>query len=221
MPRETNKPRTRRRLSRAERRDKIVDAALRTFSRYGYRGATTRQLARAAGITEVTLFRYFPSKEKLFAAVLEKYSILPVLRSELLRAPRRGRGRAALRELGRRFLTILKEREDLIRLMLSESVINPRQARMMFRQGPGRFLQDTAKLLATFHERGEIRRVDLALASRAVLGVFFSFFLMQEILLGKESEPLDLEQAAEGLSDLLWRGLRPKGSVRRKKGKRS
>lgn len=220
MPRKETGPKSRRRLSSAQRRERIVDAALRTFSRHGYRGATTRQLARAARITEVTLFRYFVSKEKLFAAVLEKYSILPVLQAEMVRPPPRGRGRATLRQVGRRFLKILKEREHLIRLMLSESVVNPRQARMMFRQGPGRFVQDTAKLLAMFHERGEIRRVDFTLASRAVLGVFFSFFLMQEILLGRESEPLDLDQATGQLSDLLWRGLRRK-SPTRKRGKRS
>jgi len=207
--------RGRQRLSRAERREKIVEAALRTFSRHGYRGATTRELARGAGVTEVTLFRHFPSKENLFGAVLDKYSILPVVRAKLLGPPRRGGARVVLREIGQRFLRILKQRQDLIRLMLSESAVNPRQARMMFRQGPGRFLQDVARLLSTFHERGEIRRLDFALAARAVLGVFFSFMLVQEVLLGKESAQMDLDRAADELSDLLWRGLRPDRSSRK------
>ena len=197
----------RRRMSRQARREQIVDAALRAFSRHGFRGATTRRLAHAAGVTEVTLFRYFPRKEDLFRAVLDTYSILPVLRAEMVEPPRRGGAQAALRNLGRRFLGLLRERQDLIRLVLSEAVVNPRMARMMFRQGPGRFFEDAAKVLQAYHTRGEIRRVDFELASRAFLGVFFTFILTQEILLGKEVKPMDLDRAADELSDILWRGL--------------
>lgn len=203
------------RMSRADRRESIVDAALRTFSRLGFRGATTRRLAQAAGITEVTLFRHFPTKEDLFRAVLDKYSILPVLRAEMLEPSPRGRGRAALRNLGRRFMDLLQQRQELIRLILSEAVVNPQMARMMFRQGPGRFFEDAAKLLGAYCERGEVRRVDFELASRAFLGVFFTFILTQEILLGKESRPLDLDRAADELSDVLWRGLCPDRRARR------
>jgi len=204
-----------RRAGREARREKIVDAALRTFSRHGYRGATTRQLARTAGITEVTLFRYFPTKEKLFGAVLEKYSILPVLRAELLQPERAGGAQEALRQIGRRFMAILRERQDLIRLMFSEAVVNPRTARMLFRQGPGRFMEDAAKMLAALHKRHEIRRVDFTIASRAVLGVFFSFMLLQEIIFGGEGEQVDLDRAADALSEILWRGLRPDRSTRK------
>ena len=205
----------RRRTGRQERRERIVDAALRAFSRYGYRGATTRQLARLAGITEVTLFRHFPTKEKLFGAVIEKYSILPVLWSELVAQGETVNARAGLRRIGRRVMEILRERRDLIRLMFSEAVTNPRTARMLFRQGPGRIIEDGEKLLAALQKRGEIRRVDLRVASRAVLGIFFSFMLLQEILFGQESGRMDVRKAADALSDILWRGLRPERSQRK------
>jgi len=207
-----------RRLSRAQRREKIVDAALARFSRCGYRGATTRQLARAAGVTEVTLFRYFPTKEKLFGAVLDKYSILPILQAEIMKPRKRGDGRATLRFIARKFLKILRDRQDIIRLMLSESATNPRQARMLFRQGPGRFLQNIVKLLSGFCARGQIRRVDLPLAARGILGIFFSFVMMQEVFFDKEIKPVNFDRAADVLCDLLWRGLRPNRSTR--KGRR-
>lgn len=202
-------PASRRRLSRPERREAIVDAALQVFSRLGYRGATTRELARAAGVTEVTLFRHFPSKEDLYAAVLDKYSLLPVLRAQLDRVEHEGDTREALRVLARRLVGTLRERQPLIRLMLSEAVTNPDQARMLFRQGPARFLQDMGKILDRLHANGEIRAVDPRIAARAFLSVYFTMVLMQETLLGKETEPLDLDQAADELTDILWRGLRP------------
>jgi len=211
------KPKSQKRLGRAERHERIVDAALASFSRHGYRGATTRHLARAARITEVTLFRHFPTKEMLFGAVLDKYSILPILRAELMQPSQRGDARATVRYLGRKFLGILEKRRDIIRLMLSESVTNPRQARMLFRQGPGRFLQHIVKLLAGFHARGEIRSVDFRLAARGILGIFFSFIMMREIFFDRETKAMDLEGVADDLSDLLWFGLcpdRPKAKAR-------
>jgi len=53
-------------------RERILDAAARTFSIEGIQGATTRQIAREASVNEVTLFRHFKSKEQLLGAVLER-----------------------------------------------------------------------------------------------------------------------------------------------------
>jgi len=207
------------RLNRMQRRERIVDAALAVFSHHGYRGATTRQLSRAAGITEVTLFRHFPTKERLFGAVLEKYSILPVLRAALSRLPEQADARTTLRRIGRQFLQILTERRDMIRLILSEAAVNPRLAAVLFRQGPGKFLGDAAKILSVFRTRGEIRRVNLAIASRALLGIFFSFILIQEIFSAKKTQPWRLDRASDGLSDLLWFGLRPdRSAAKNRKG---
>ncbi|MEA3162989.1 MAG: hypothetical protein QOE88_807 [Verrucomicrobiota bacterium] len=51
-------------------RERLLDAAAQTFSTDGLRGATTREIARKAGVNEVTLFRHFKSKEQLLRAVL-------------------------------------------------------------------------------------------------------------------------------------------------------
>ena len=49
---------------------KILDAALKVFSDQGYNGARTRIIAETSGFTEMTLFRKFETKEKLFNRVL-------------------------------------------------------------------------------------------------------------------------------------------------------
>jgi AcrR family transcriptional regulator len=53
-------------------RRRLLDAAAHTFSRDGIQGATTRGIAKEAGVNEVTLFRHFKSKEQLLGAVVEK-----------------------------------------------------------------------------------------------------------------------------------------------------
>src|SRR5829696_2511443 len=46
-------------------RTAILNAAVQVFSQHGFRGSTTRRIADAAEVNEVTIFRYFGSKEAL------------------------------------------------------------------------------------------------------------------------------------------------------------
>src|SRR2546430_12777737 len=57
------------RLSAEERREAIVKAALPLFARKGFANTTTRELAEAAGVSEALIYKHFPSKESLYAAI--------------------------------------------------------------------------------------------------------------------------------------------------------
>jgi AcrR family transcriptional regulator len=60
------------RLPAAKRRQALVDAALSEFSRGSYRGTTTADIAREAGISEPILYRHFASKRDLYFACLDQ-----------------------------------------------------------------------------------------------------------------------------------------------------
>jgi AcrR family transcriptional regulator len=53
-------------------RQRLIDAAGLVLCRRGIQGATTREIAQAAEVNEVTLFRHFKSKEHLISAVIDK-----------------------------------------------------------------------------------------------------------------------------------------------------
>jgi AcrR family transcriptional regulator len=55
-------------------RQQILDAAFRVFAEHGFRGATTRRIADAAGVNEVTLFRRFKSKTALINEAAQLYA---------------------------------------------------------------------------------------------------------------------------------------------------
>ncbi len=50
---------------------RIIEAAVQLFSRRGYKGASTREIAHLAGVNEATLFRCFARKADLFWAAAE------------------------------------------------------------------------------------------------------------------------------------------------------
>jgi TetR/AcrR family transcriptional regulator len=55
----------------SDRKQQILETALDVFSRRGFEGTTTRELASAAGVAEAVIFRHFPTKQALYNAVLD------------------------------------------------------------------------------------------------------------------------------------------------------
>jgi AcrR family transcriptional regulator len=65
-------PATTTRLTAAERREAILDAAMAEFAAAGYEGTSTEAIARRAGISQPYLFRLFGTKKELFRATSER-----------------------------------------------------------------------------------------------------------------------------------------------------
>jgi AcrR family transcriptional regulator len=63
---------TRQRLTAEARRQAVLDTACRVFAKSSYRGATTAEIAREAGISEPILYRHFGSKRDLYLACLDE-----------------------------------------------------------------------------------------------------------------------------------------------------
>jgi AcrR family transcriptional regulator len=98
-------------------RDQLLDAAARVYAETGYRGATTRRIATAAGVNEITLFRHFGSKDALIREAINRAgaSAIPELLPDLPRDPTRELG-----EWARTHITELRERRSLIRTCMGE-----------------------------------------------------------------------------------------------------
>lgn len=62
-------------------RQKILKTAIRLFAQNGFRGTTTKEIALAAGVNEVTIFRHFATKQDLYAAILDVKSNELVVKS--------------------------------------------------------------------------------------------------------------------------------------------
>src|ERR1700732_2771407 len=61
------------RMSAADRRQQLIEVSIDLFSRKGFGGTTTKEIAAAAGVTEAIIFRHFPTKSDLYNAVLDHH----------------------------------------------------------------------------------------------------------------------------------------------------
>lgn len=196
-------------------RERILEAALKLFSRKGYLGATTKEIAREAGIAEITLFRHFPSKEKLFEEMINSYSFLPALKGllpEIAGMPYK----KALTEIAERFLETLSSRKDLIQIMYSEMHRYPEKIHKIYHT----FMDELFKTLASYFEemqgKGLLRKFDSEFAARAFLGMFFSYFIAQEFKMRKkyrdDSEKTIKEYVDIFITGTLGKGISPSGT---------
>jgi AcrR family transcriptional regulator len=62
----------RRRLAREERREQILGAATKAFAQWGFTPTSLDDIAAAAGVTRVILYRHFDSKRELYQSVLDR-----------------------------------------------------------------------------------------------------------------------------------------------------
>ena len=69
-----------------DRRTQLLDIALNVFSQKGFNGATTKEIAGAAGVTEAVIFRHFPTKQALYQEVLESEIGCPRFQEWLVKA---------------------------------------------------------------------------------------------------------------------------------------
>lgn len=56
-------------MTAEERRDLIIQSVIPLFAREGFKGVTTKMLAKEAGVSEALLYQHFPSKEAIYAEV--------------------------------------------------------------------------------------------------------------------------------------------------------
>jgi len=187
-------------------KEKILDATIALVSEKGYLGATTREIAHRAGVTELTLFRHFGSKENLFELCVENRSFLPDLR-EILPNLDGQPYEEALLTLGRRFLLSLKERKQMVMIMQSEMARYPGKMRRMY----GQLMDDILKTLATYftalQKKGALRQFPAELAARMFLGMLFSYFRTEEIMRGMDiTKGGRMDAAVKGVVDIFIHG---------------
>lgn len=106
--------------SSAETRERLLTAAARVFARDGLTGATTRAIADAAGVNEVTLFRHFRTKQRLLAAVVHENFSAPDGARPNSPLPTTADLAEDLRAHARRYELLLQENLPLIRTMIGE-----------------------------------------------------------------------------------------------------
>lgn len=175
-------PRTPRpaRQSSQERQAGLIQAAATLFAKKGFNGTTTKEIARAAGVSEALVFKHFPTKRALYAAILaEKVTV-----GALLEAIED----SAKKKDDRRVFTLIASYRirpgvdpTLLRLLLFSALEGHELSDMFFGKHHKVFYDRLAAYVQTRIEDGAFRPIDPLLAARAFIGMVVHHRLLHEI----------------------------------------
>jgi AcrR family transcriptional regulator len=186
-------------------RQLLLEATLKLISEKGYLGSTTREIALEAGVTELTLFRHFGSKERLFEELLNGYTFLPRLK-ELLPGLEEMAYEDALELIATRFLLTLKERKAMVKIMYSEVTIYPEKIRIVY----NRFIDEIRTTLAGFFEsmqkKGVLKQLSPEMAARVFLWILVSYFRSEEIMRPGGMKKNTMEKQVQEIIDIFTHG---------------
>jgi len=185
------------------KRQAIVSVARDAFLRDGYGGTAMSSIAAAVGGSKTTLWSYFPSKQDLFAAVVddmvERYG-------EALRVPLPPEGdpRETMRALGQSLMTTLARPQiiALHRMITGEAGRFPELGGVLYERGPARGHARVSAWLAHLMERGVLRPADPSTAAKQFValcqaGQFQKYLIGALKRLDKAELDAEIEQAVE------------------------
>lgn len=157
-------------------RERIIQAALATFSENGFEGSSTREIAKRAEVNEITLFRHFQNKENLFREVLYFHAPSAILTDEL-DAKLTDNLSESLTYLARIYLEHQYRNLDYIRIGIMEVPRNPTYANIV-RMIPMRLEKHLEDYLENLSARGLIQSANYKLLARMFYAQLFQHVSM-------------------------------------------
>ena len=159
---------------------RLVDAAAQVFARDGVRGATTREIASEAGVSEMTLFRHFGTKENLLGSVIKQAFSQPRT-SRQPETPVDQEGlRTALISLAKAHSRFLAENFAFIRVVIGELHHYTKQERDVVKRIFGPMRQQLIELLQEAAQRNLVVAGDIGMIADLFEGMLFMDVLRRQ-----------------------------------------
>jgi AcrR family transcriptional regulator len=193
-----------------DRREQILDAAMRAFARKGFTRATNKDIAQEAGITAGLIYHYFESKEAVLKTIIEERSPIRLIRSfpqEMQNLP----PETLLRLLVQQVLQIVESDSfvQVIQVFLPEAIHNPALSPLAVN-----VLQEAMQFLSHYFsikmECGELRQADALLVAQTFLNSVIGFVLRRQILRDPQVLQYTQEQIVESVVTTALYGLLPR-----------
>jgi AcrR family transcriptional regulator len=202
------------RMSGDERRNQILGVAIKLFSQRGFSGTTTKEIARAAGVSEAMVFRHFATKSELYNAILDHKACEGGLDNPfepIEDAMAAGDDRAVFEGLMRHALDHHEEDPEFMRLLMHSALEGHELADMFVAQNIVPLYDFLSEYIRRRQAEGGIRAdINPRVVVRAFVGMMIHHSL-NNALWDKKRVLLDISnaEAARSFAEILVRGIEP------------
>lgn len=198
-----------------KRREQILQTAFDLFSQRGFSGTTTKDIARASGVSEAMVFKHFSSKDELYAAIIQTKTSKDGLRKfpwednePMLAAMEAGDDYGVFYHWATQALTKHQTEVSFMRMLFYSALEEHELAERFF----GEFIAEIYDFLGKYIQRrqdaGVFREIDPRIVVRSFLGMLIHHSL-NNILWDKKRKILDIsnEEAAKNFAEILLKGI--------------
>jgi AcrR family transcriptional regulator len=195
------------RMAAGDRCEQILQGAMELFAEKGFRGATTREIAQHLGISEALMFKYFPSKEALYRAIIQKKTD----GSEEMFFPKEAIQAKDDRQVFRTVASYLisKNSEDptFMRLIQYGALERHELSKIFFETHAMERTRLLSKYIRQRIKEKAFKRVSPLLAARAFMGMILHYVQSQEIYEMKKFFHFSQKKVVDTFVDTFLNGL--------------
>lgn len=182
--------------------EKIINASIVLFSQKGYTAVTTREIAKKAGVSEMTLFRHFESKHNLFERAFDKFVFSPEFKA-LFESLEWDLERD-LHKICSSYQEVLNKNQKIILMHLKQEEFNP-HFEAILAKFPNEFKELLSRYFEEMRKRGAIVENPDTLASSFLatsFGLFFSSLVMNKLTFG-----IDIQTCISNYIKIFTKGI--------------
>lgn len=202
---------TRKRLSKDERRKAIVETAAALFAERGFRGVTTRELAKAVGVSEPVLYEHFKTKRDLYSAIIDQTSQagFDEGKAVLKHSAATDDPRTFFTKLGMLVLEHFRKDPGYMRLILYSALEKHELAELCFERHATFIHRLVASYAQARFPRVQEGGADPLVAARAFLGMVMQYILF-DLHFGFKIVRCSQKKTIETMVDIYLNGLTKK-----------
>ena len=195
-----------------ERRQQILQTAMKIFAERGFRGTTTKEIAQTAGVSEAMVFKHFANKDELYSAILDHKACSQEFQKSFTDLDRKIAAKddfGVFYTMALNALTHHSGDDSFLRLMIHSALEGHELARIFFESFITEIYDHLGEYIKTRQSEGAFREVEPRIVVRAFIGMFIHHSL-SNILWDREQRLLKIsnEEAAREFTEILLRGIK-------------
>jgi len=205
------------RLTAEERKQQLIEVAIDLFSKKGFGGTTTKEIAAAAGVNEAIIFRHFATKQQLYTAILDfkiNHQKHQTTFAEICTLMEGQDDKAVFAWLVTKVIEIYREDPRFERLMLY-AALEGHEIAVMHHNSVSPFIDALVKYVERRQREGALIDCDPFVVLASVVGVAKQFAMGKYLFCWQRTKSSDAD-VAKTLTEIVLNGVRVKAKRKKK-----
>lgn len=193
------------------REEQILQAAIRVFSKKGYSGGTTSEIAKEANISEGTIFRYFRNKKEILNKIIfacsdivsKNFVMKPI--KKIIQENKEKNYKEILKRILKDRIEILEKNSELIIVVMGEIAHNEEMQNILS-DNISKIINELAKEMQSLGNISEeFKEVNLKVTLRSILGMIMMHVVQKNI--APELIELTEEEQLDNMVEIILYGV--------------